>query len=91
MGIPKDLKRELMLQAIANLDAGKQTRWSKSRKYDLVHEGKRYPPKAVLGLAICHLKQLDEYAFDFSGGETTNSALRNLGFEIASKNLYAEK
>ena len=90
MGIPKDLTREHLLQAIADLDSGKQTRWSKSRKYDLAYEGKYYPPKAVLGLAICHHKQLDQYAFDFSGGETTNSVLRGLGFEIVSKDPYEQ-
>lgn len=85
MAIPKDLTREHILRAITDLDAGKTTRWSRSRKYDLVYEGKHYPPKAVLGLAICHHKQLDQYTFDFSGGETTNSVLHNLGFELIEK------
>jgi hypothetical protein len=91
MGIPKDLTREHVLQAIADLDGGMSVRWGNSRKYDLAYEGKYYSPKAILGLAICHYrKSTDQYAFDFSGGNETNEVLKALGFEIVSKNPYAE-
>lgn len=91
MKIPKEIEREHVLKALADLDAGIQRRWGKSRKYDLVHEGKSYSPKAVLGLAICILRSLDQYAFDFSGGDETNSVLQNLGFKIVEKNPYDER
>jgi len=90
MGIPKDLTREHILQAIADLDSGIKVRWGKSRKYDLVHDGKPYAPKAVLGRAICIAKQLDPYSLNFDGGAPTNNALRGLGFEIVTKNPYEQ-
>lgn len=91
MGIPKDLTREHVLQAIADLDAGMSVRWGKSRKYDLDFEGKQYAPKAVLGRSICIAKQCDPYSLNFDGGDPTNSALEELGFKIVSKNPYAER
>lgn len=89
--IPSDLTREHVLQALSSLDAGIHHKWGKSRKFDLVHDGKHYSPKAVLGLAICNLRKLDQYACDFSGGEETNSVLQKLGFTIVEKNPYDER
>ena len=91
MGIPKDLTREHIQQAMVDLDSGISVRWGKSRKYDLVHEGKHYSPKAVLGRAICIAKQCDPYSLNFDGGNPTNSVLRKLGFEIVEKDPYAER
>jgi 5-methylcytosine-specific restriction protein B len=91
MAIPKDLTREHVLQAIADLDRGITIRWSRSRKYDLVYNGKHYAPKAVLGHAICIAKQCDPYSLNFDGGDPTNLTLQELGFEIISKNQYAER
>lgn len=84
-GIPNDLNREQVLQAIEDLKAGKASRWASSKKYLLVHEGEAFAPKAVLGLAICAAKGVDQWFVDFSGGEPTNRALRTLGFEIIEK------
>jgi len=86
MGIPRDLEKEHVLQAIADIDAGIDVRWGKSRKFDLVYEGKRYAPKAVLGRAICIARKVDPYSLSFDGGDPTNSALRKLGFEVIEKN-----
>ena len=91
MAILKGITREHVLKAIADLDAGIQHRWGKSRKHDLIYEGKRYPPKAVLGLAICHMKRVDDYPNNFDGGDPTNSTLEDLGFEIVSKGPYTER
>jgi 5-methylcytosine-specific restriction protein B len=91
MGIPKNITREQVLQAIADLDGGMTVRWGKSRKYDLVYNGRHYAPKAVLGHAICIAKQCDPYSLDFDGGDPTNLTLQELGFEIISKNPYAER
>jgi hypothetical protein len=91
MGIPKGLTREHVLQAIADLDAGINVRWGKSRKYDLVYQGKRYSPKAVLGRAICHLKGVKDYPNNFDGGDPTNWALQDLGFEVIEKNPYERR
>ena len=55
MRIPKDLKREHVLKAIEDLDNGVPSLFGPSRKFDLEYEGRRYPPKAVLGGAMSHL------------------------------------
>ena len=91
MNFSKEITRDIVLLAIADLDAGLSVRWGKSRKYDLVHDHKRYAPKAVLGRAICIAKQCDPYSLNFDGGEPTNSVLKNLGFEIVEKDPYAER
>ena len=85
IGIPSDLSREHVLQAIAELKAGRKSRWGVSRKYLVVHEDDAFAPKVVLGLAICIAKDVDQWSVDFSGGEPTNRALRALGFKIVEK------
>lgn len=87
MAIPKGITRDHVLQAIADLDAGVVVRWGKSRKYDLVFQGKYYSPKAVLGRAICHLKNVEDYPNNFDGGDPTNGVLQDLGFEIVERSL----
>ena len=49
--IPKGLTREHVLRALADLDAGIDHPFGAPTGYELVHDGKRYPPKAVIGLA----------------------------------------
>ena len=51
LSIPKGLTREHVLRALADLDAGIEHPFGSPTGYELVHEGKRYPPKAVVGLA----------------------------------------
>ncbi len=81
MGIPKNLTREHILQAIADLDAGMSVRWGKSRKYDLVYEEETLCSKAVLGLAICIAKQCDPYSLDFDGWRSNQFDAPGSGFE----------
>ena len=45
--IPKGLTREDVLRALADLDAGVEHPFGPPTGYELVHEGRRYPPKAV--------------------------------------------
>ncbi len=46
--IPPGLKREHVLQALADLDAGLDHPFAPPTRYELVHKGKHYPPKAVV-------------------------------------------
>ncbi len=46
--IPPGLKREHVLQALADLDAGIDHPFGPPTRYELVHEGKHYPPKVVV-------------------------------------------
>ena len=43
--IPAALTRTHVLQAIADLDAGVDHAFGQPTGYELLHEGKRYPPK----------------------------------------------
>ena len=56
--------------------------------YELLHEGNRYPPKAVIGLAYRHLAGRILRPDEFSGGEApgqANHVLRSLGFTVVRK------
>src|SRR5438477_10098479 len=86
--IPKGLTRECILQALADLDAGMDHPFGAPTGYELVHEGRRYPPKAVIGLAFRHLAGRSLQPEEFSGGEApgqANYVLRELGFTVEKK------
>jgi 5-methylcytosine-specific restriction protein B len=86
MPIPDGITREDVLQAIRDLDAGAPADFGDSKKYDLVFEGKRYAPKAVVGLAARRVLGRALTFSEFSGGEgSANPLLRQLGLEIVPK------
>ena len=56
--------------------------------YELVYEGNRYAPKAVVGIAFRHVTGEILHPSKFSGGESPGQAnyeLRRLGFLVVSK------
>ena len=55
-----------------------------STKFQLVYEGRRYPPKAIAGAAYYHQFGVHLSA-RFPGGTQTNNKLKKLGFIIESK------
>lgn len=91
--IPASLTKEHVLQALSDLDAELAHPFGQPTGYELVYGGKRYAPKAVIGLAsrysIGRVLSPDE----FSGGEASgqaNSVLRSLGFTIEPKHTSNE-
>jgi hypothetical protein len=58
-----------------------------STDYDLVHDGKNYPPKAILGLAAKRIVGRELTSDEFTGGEKSAcfAILTSLGFEIRRK------
>lgn len=74
-------------QAIAALDANVAHAFGDSVYYDLVHEGRRYPPKAIFGLALARHLGRPSVPSDFSGGEDSICfrVLRERGFVIDKK------
>jgi hypothetical protein len=58
-----------------------------SEKFDVIVEGKRFPPKAILGLAAVRILGAPLKPSDFSGGEDSQcfKLLRSLGFEVLLK------
>ena len=86
--IPKGLTREHILKALADLDAGIEHSFGEPTHFQLVHVGKRYAPKAVIGIAFRHLTGEILHHSKFSGGEAPGQAnyeLRRLGFQVESK------
>src|SRR3984957_15548650 len=86
--IPPGLKKEHVLQALTDLDGGIDHPFGAPTGYELVHDGKRYAPKAVVGLASrYHLGRVLQPE-EFSGGEApgqANFVLRKLGFTVVRK------
>jgi hypothetical protein len=86
--IPPGLTREHVLRALSDLDAGVKHSFGEPTKYELVHQGKRHAPKAVIGLACQHLTGRVLHHNEFSGGEApgqANYVLRRLGFNVVRK------
>jgi hypothetical protein len=86
--IPAGLTSAHVLQALVELDAGVDHTFGQPTGYELHHEGKRYPPKAVVGLACRHLIGRVLLPEEFSGGEApgqANFVLRKLGFTVVRK------
>jgi hypothetical protein len=67
--IPKGLNREHILKALADLDAGIEHSFGEPTHFQLIHVGKRYAPKAVIGIAFRHLTGEILHHSVFSGGE----------------------
>jgi hypothetical protein len=85
--IPEGITREDVLNAIRTLDSGAFHEFGESTKYDLVFNSRRYPPKAVLGLAAERLVGRPLRPRDFTGGMESRSSrtLVSLGFEVVEK------
>src|SRR5262245_32471880 len=86
--IPAGLTQEHVLRTLADLDGGIDHPFGQPTGYELIHDGRRYAPKAVVGLAcrysIGRILQPEE----FSGGEApgqANFVLRKLGFSVVRK------
>lgn len=65
---------------------------AESTGYDLFYEGKRYPPKLVVSLAVKHATGEPLERSTFSGGEASSSfrLLRRLGFDVREKEGSAD-
>jgi hypothetical protein len=86
--IPPGLKKEHVIQALKDLDAGNEHPFGEPTGYELVYEGKRYAPKAAVGLACRYSIGHALKPGDFSGGEApgqANYVLRKLGFTVIRK------
>ncbi len=86
--IPEGITREDVLEAVRDLKAGSVVHgFHDSERYDLVCEGERFAPKAVLGLAARRVAGRLLVPSEFSGGESSACfrILRSLGFPVERK------
>jgi hypothetical protein len=87
--LPEVLSRDAVLEAIRRFDAAEEHRFADSTGYDLVFNGRRYPPKAIAGLATKVTDGVELGPEDFSGGVGSKCfrLLQQAGFEIADKSV----
>src|SRR4051812_1674151 len=86
--IPAGLTREHVRRALADLDAGINHTFGTPTGYELVHDSKRYAPKAVIGIACRYSIGRILEPHEFSGGESpgqSNFVLRKLGFTVVNR------
>ena len=82
------VQREHVEKALAELDAGvSPSGFRDSTTYDVIHQGRPYPPKQLIALALKHAAGRMVTGDDFGGGEGTACfrRLRELGFLITEK------
>ena len=85
MRIPKNLNRESILQAIKEVDRDGFPPDRQSRKWDVLYENNKYPPKYLISLANKFLNGVELSPKKFSGGPEANEFLKDLRFTIVSK------
>ena len=86
--IPKNIKKEHLEKAIEEIDKDGIRKGRHSSIYDLIHNGKSYPPKLVLSIANRYANGTELAANDFGGGKDTPAfeLMKTEGFEIVLKN-----
>ena len=85
--IPQNITREHLLQAIEQIDREGVPPRKKSKYYDVLHNGNRYPPKYVLSLGnlFANGEELDHYSFSAGLGTPGFKLLEREGFTIVEK------
>ncbi|MGL5358740.1 MAG: HNH endonuclease [Shewanella sp.] len=85
--IPDGITREHIISAIHELDRGVEHQFAASTGYDVLYDGRRYPPKALVGIAAGNIigRQLGPY--DFKGGLKSKCfrVLESNHFQIVTK------
>ena len=84
-GIPRTIKKEHIISALATIDREGYPKEHESIKYSLVYEGRKYPPVWVIRTAniFANGEPLDLTLY--SGGEQSNNFLKKSGFRIVKK------
>lgn len=85
--LQNQITQEDILDAIGALDRGEQHAFGPSTFYDLLQGGRRYPPKAVVGLAAQRALGRALRPDEFSGGQESWAfrLLRDRGFQVVEK------
>ena len=80
--IPKNINKKHILRAIEQVEKSGIPKGRRSKKFVLKYKGKEYPPKYVLSIANVYANGKELAPNDFSGGDESNSFLKNLNFTI---------
>lgn len=89
----RQVSRQNVLEAINLINNGAKSKFADSIKFDVLFQGKRYPPKEVAGLALENFTNKEFKPSDFSGGQSSSSfrALQRCGFTIVPKKSVASE
>lgn len=87
--LPKNITKEDYLSAIRLIDENGVGRGENSLTYDLIYEGKNYPPKLVYSLAnkFANGEILDRNSFKVGKKSPCFNQLEKVGFEIVEKQV----
>ncbi len=80
--ISKDIRREHVVAVLRSIEPEDVPRRRRSTKFELIYEGRRYPPKYVVSLAAKEALGEELEPESYSGGKETNGFLISLGFAI---------
>jgi 5-methylcytosine-specific restriction protein B len=85
--IPNNITKEHLEKAIEEINRDGIRKGRHSSTYDLIHNGKTYPPKLVLSIANRYANNSELDSNDFAGGKGTEAfqLLENEGFIIVEK------
>ncbi|WP_202927613.1 hypothetical protein [Citrobacter youngae] len=85
--LPDLIPREFIIAAMRDYDEGISHPFSESRLYDVVFEGRGYPPKAIIGIAVLNITGFMLKPENFNGGLNSKCfrLLIDQGFEIVQK------
>lgn len=81
--IPSNIKREHIIEAIQNIEKYGVPKGRESRRFQLLSNGKLFPPKYVVSIANKYANGVELDPCKFSGGKETNSFLESRGFKVA--------
>lgn len=82
--LPDHLPRKYIIEAIHAYDAGIAHQFKPARLYEVEFEGRRYPSKAIVGIAATLMTGVEFTPADFSGGVKSKCVrlLTEQGFRI---------
>jgi hypothetical protein len=81
--IPSNIDQAHILKAIGDIEKNGVPKGRESKKFQLIYNGKYYPPKYVVSLANKYANGIVLDSSKFSGGQETNGFLVRLGFNVA--------
>jgi predicted HNH restriction endonuclease len=82
--IPKGFQRQHFLKAIAEIDRDGVPKSRESHRYDLLLNGKKYPPKYVISIANKYLAGTKWSSYEFNAVEAKDYFIRN-GYKIIDR------
>jgi 5-methylcytosine-specific restriction protein A len=88
--LPVNLTHADLEKAIRDIDAKVSHPFANSTKYDVLFGGRRYPPKAIVGVAASNVTGDSYGPYDFKGGlkSLCFRILQDSGFEIVGKSSF---